>query len=104
MNEVLVHANGLRYPWNYVPLLLNLRKTPKCLAVKSLLVLPEYHSSGVAALLFDEMCRRAVDRGYSWIDLSLTSEGNPETPVLAERSGATRYKRYQIYRRPVAAT
>jgi GNAT superfamily N-acetyltransferase len=101
MNEVLVHGKGLRYPWNYPPLLLSLRQTPKCLAVKSLLVLPEYHSSGVAPLLFDEMSRRAQEKGYSWIDLSLTSEANPETPILAERSGAVRYKRYQIYRRPV---
>jgi GNAT superfamily N-acetyltransferase len=99
MNEILVHAKGLRHVWNYVPLVLNLRKTPECLAVKSLLVLPEYHSSGVAAMLFDEMRKRATAKGYSWMDLSMTSEGNPQTPILAERSGAVRYKRYQIYRR-----
>lgn len=101
MNEVLVHANGLRYPWNYLGLLLNMRRRPMCLAAKSLLVLPEYHSSGVAALLFAEFYSRARAKGYEWIDLSLTSEENPQTPVIAERAGAVRYKRYQIYRRPV---
>ncbi|TFH05106.1 MAG: GNAT family N-acetyltransferase [Spirochaetales bacterium] len=101
MNEILCHANGLRYPWNYVGLLANLRRKPGCLAVKSLLVLPEYHSSGVAALLFDEMARRAQDKGYTWVDLSLTSEANPQTPIIADRLGAVRYKRYQVYRRPV---
>lgn len=101
MNEVLEHVNGLRYPWNYVSLLFNLRRRPKCLAGKSLLVLPEYHVSGVAALLFDEFYRRARAKGYEWIDLSLTSEANPETPVIAERAGAVRYKRYQVYERPI---
>lgn len=102
VNEILIHANGLRYPWNYLSLLLRARKQPACLAVKSLLVLPEYHSSGVAALLFDEMRVRGTKKGYSWIDLSLTSEGNPQTPIIAERAGARIYKRYQVYRRPIA--
>jgi GNAT superfamily N-acetyltransferase len=102
VNEILAHVNGLRYPWNYLSLLAHMRDTPACLAAKSLLVLPEYHSSGVAALLFDEMVKRATAKGYSWIDLSLTSEANPETPVLAERSGGVRYKRYQVYRRPIS--
>jgi len=101
VNEILVHVNGLRYPWNYLQLLRHMRDTPRCLAAKSLLVLPEYHSSGVAALLFDEMARRSTEKGYSWVDLSLTSEGNPQTPIIAERAGGVRYKRYQVYRRPV---
>ncbi|MCK4516580.1 MAG: hypothetical protein KAU31_15070, partial [Spirochaetaceae bacterium] len=61
-----------------------------------------YHRSGAAALLFDELYRRARAKGYEWIDLSLTSEANPQTPIIAERAGAVRYKRYQIYRRAIA--
>ena len=102
VNEFLFHVNGLRYPWNYISLLLNLKRKPRCLAAKSLLVLPEYHRSGAAALLFDELYRRARAKGYEWIDLSLTSEANPQTPIIAERAGAVRYKRYQIYRRAIA--
>jgi len=102
MNEILGRVNGLRYPWDYLRLLMNLRRTPKCLAAKSLLVLPEYHMSGVSAMLFDELYRRARAKGYSWIDLSLTSENNPQTPILAGRAGAVRYKRYQVYRRAIA--
>jgi len=101
VNEILVHVNGLRYPWNYVSLLLNLKRQPKCLAAKSLLVLPEYHRSGAGALLYDELYRRAQAKGYEWIDLSLTSEANPQTPVIAKRAGAERYKRYQIYERAI---
>jgi len=99
MNEVLIGVNGLRYPWNYAQLLLRMRRRPRSLAVKSVLVPPEYWDTGVALLLFDELARRAAARGYRWADLSLTSGDNPRTPVLAERMGARIYKRYRVYRK-----
>ena len=102
LNEAFIHANGLRFPWNYATLWWHLRKTPKCLAIKSVLVLPEYWSTGVAILLFDEMAQRAVAKGYQWLDLSLTSADNPYTPTLADRMGARLYKRYRVYRRPLS--
>jgi GNAT superfamily N-acetyltransferase len=71
---------------------------PRWLAIKSVLILPEYWGSGVALLLFDEMGRRAAAKGYSWADLSLTSEDNPYAPALAWRMGAEVYKRYRVYR------
>jgi len=98
LNEALIHANGLRYPWDYLRLWWHARRQPDCLAVKSVLVLPEYWNSGVAVLLFDEMAKRARAKGYKWIDLSLTSEDNPSTPILAKRMGAEVYKRYRVYR------
>jgi GNAT superfamily N-acetyltransferase len=101
INEALIHANGLRYPWNYLSLLPYLKKQPKCLAIKSVLVLPEYWDTGVAVLLFDEMAKRAISKGYTWLDLSLTSDDNPYTPTLALKAGARLYKRYRVYRKKV---
>jgi GNAT superfamily N-acetyltransferase len=100
LNEAFIHADGLRFPWDYVKLWWHLRRQPDCLAVKSVLVVPEHWNTGVSILLFDEMTRRARAKGYRWIDLSITSEDNPQTPVLAERMGAELYKRYQVYRYP----
>jgi GNAT superfamily N-acetyltransferase len=97
-NEALLHANGLRNPWDYARLWWYVRRQPECLSIKSVLVLPEYWNTGVAVLLFDEMARRARAKGFKWIDLSLTSEDNPATPVLAERLGGKIYKRYRVYR------
>ena len=37
VNEALIHANGLRYPWDYLRLMPYLRRQPKCLAIKSVL-------------------------------------------------------------------
>jgi len=98
LNEPFYHANGLRYPWDYVKLWWLMRRQPECLAIKSVLVLPEYWGTGVSVLLFAEMGRRAKAKGFKWLDLSLTSEDNPNTPILAERMGAELYKRYRVYR------
>lgn len=101
MNEVLIHLNGLRFPWDALRLLRYARLKPQCLAVKSVAVVPEYHNTGVAVLLFDEMVRRAASRGYRWLDLSLTGEDNLDTSPMALHLGARIYKRYRFYRKAV---
>jgi GNAT superfamily N-acetyltransferase len=101
LNEALIGVNGLRYPWDYLRLYWKMRRHPECLAIKSVLVLPEYWDTGVAVLLFDEMARRVQAKGYRWFDLSLTSDDNPYTPALAERVGARLYKRYRVYRKEI---
>ena len=98
LNEILIHANGLRYPWDYVKLWWHSRRQPECLSIKSVLVLPEYWGSGVAVVVFDEMIRRAMEKGFSWLDCSLTSVENPNTPELAKHLGCEIYKRYRVYR------
>jgi len=97
LNEILHQVNGLRYPWDYLKMLRYKNLQPKCLAIKSVLVLPEYWGSGVSLMLFSEMTKRAKEKGYTWADLSLTSEDNPKTPMLAERVGGKLYKRYRVY-------
>ena len=97
-NEILIHANGLRYPWDYLKAWWYSKKKIKSASVKSILVLPEYWGAGVVILLFTEMAKRLMAKGYEWSDFSLTSDDNPNTPVLAQRLGAKIYKRYQTYR------
>jgi len=101
-NEVLIHLNGLRYPWDYLRYLRYRNTRPKCLAVKSAVVAPEYWDTGVAILLFDEMTKRACARGYQWADLSLTGESNVDTWPLAHHMGAQVYKRYRFYKKEVS--
>jgi GNAT superfamily N-acetyltransferase len=101
-NEILIHLNGLRYPWDYLRALRYKNLKPKCLSVKSVAVLPEYWDTGVAVLLFTEMIRRAIAKGYQWADLSLTGEENPDTFDLAHHMGARIYKRYRFFRKDLA--
>jgi GNAT superfamily N-acetyltransferase len=98
-NEVLIHLNGLRYPWDYLRYLKYRNTKPKCIAIKSVVVPPEYWDTGVAILLFDEMAKRAATRGYTWADLSLTGDENQDTWPLAHHMGAQIYKRYRFYKK-----
>jgi GNAT superfamily N-acetyltransferase len=101
LNEVFIHLNGLRYPWDYLRALKYSHYQAKSIAIKSVVVPPEYWDSGVGVLLFDEMLRRAVAKGYRWADLSMTGEYNQDTWPLAHRMGATIYKRYRFYEKPL---
>jgi GNAT superfamily N-acetyltransferase len=98
-NEVLIHLNGLRYPWDYLRALIYQNKKPRCISIKSAVVPPEYWDSGVAILLFAEMAKRAAARGFQWADLSLTGDENPDTWPLAHHMDAQIYKRYRFYRK-----
>jgi len=103
LNEVFTDVNGLRYPWNYLQLLwlMNFRKI-ECLTAKSVLVLPEYWNRGVVVLLMEEMYHRAREKGYKWIDMSITSADNPTSVLTAEKLGAEIYKRWQVYHYPIS--
>ena len=102
LNEIFIHVNGLRYPWNYIQLLWLMKtRKPAWLTVKSVLVLPEYWNRGVIILLMEEMYRRAMEKGYQWIDMSITSADNPTSVLTAEKLGAEIYKRWQVYHYPI---
>jgi GNAT superfamily N-acetyltransferase len=101
LNEIFIHLNGLRYPWDYLRLIKYSHYKTKGIAIKSVVVPPEYWDTGVGVLLFDEMARRAVAKGYTWADMSLTGEYNKDTWPLAHRMGAKIYKRYRFYEKPV---
>jgi GNAT superfamily N-acetyltransferase len=101
-NEITIHLNGLRYPWDYLRLLRYSRLKPQCVAIKSVLVPPEYWDIGVAVMMFAEMAKRAAAKGYKWADLSITGEDNTDTYPLATRTGAKIYKRYRIYRKQIS--
>ena len=103
LNEIIIHLNGLRYPWDYLRAIRYSHYKTKGIAIKSVAVAPEYWDTGVGVLLFDEMARRAVAKGYTWADLSLTGEYNTDTWPLAHRMGAKIYKRYRFYEKPVSS-
>lgn len=103
LNEIFIDVNGLKYPWNYLQLLWLMKwRKPECLTAKSVLVLPEYWNRGVVVLLMEEMYHRALEKGYKWIDMSITSADNPTSVLTAEKLGAEIYKRWQVYHYPIS--
>jgi GNAT superfamily N-acetyltransferase len=103
LNEVLIKLNGLRYPWDYLRALRYKGLKPRCLAIKSIAVLPEYWDTGAAILLFAEMVKRSAAKGFEWLDLSLTGEDNPDTWNLAHHMNGKIYKRYRFYARELVS-
>jgi ribosomal protein S18 acetylase RimI-like enzyme len=61
-------------------------------------VLEEYRHRGIDAMLYLAVVRAFCDRGYKWLDGSVTSEFNPMINLVASRLGAERYKHYRLYR------
>ena len=102
LNETFIKVNGLRYPWNMIQLIWYLKTfRPKSLTAKSVLVLPEYWNRGVVVLLMDALLSRALAKGYTWVDMSITSADNPTSVITAEKLGSEIYKRWQIYNFPI---
>jgi hypothetical protein len=96
ISQALLHCNGLRYPWNYLQLWWHSRHLPG-FSFKIMAMLPEYWGRGLDALIYLEMGRQVLRKGFRWVDMSLTGEDNPMTNKLATRVGAIVDKRYRVY-------
>lgn len=95
--EAFRHANGLRRPW-YILRLALARRRITGVSFKIMAMDPAYRGRGIESMIFLEMARAVMRKGYTWLDASLTSETNPTTNKIAARVGAAVYRRYRIYR------
>lgn len=96
INEALLRCNGLRYPWNYLQLWWRTRRL-RGMSFKIIALDPGYWGRGLDALMYFELARNTVRKGFTWIDMSLTGEDNPQTNKLASLFDARVYKRYRIF-------
>jgi GNAT superfamily N-acetyltransferase len=99
-NRVLARLNGRLFPFHWMHLKRYIREID-VVSFKLLGVLKEYRRRGIDALLYVEALRKAKERGYAWLDGSLTSEKNPAINLIARGRGAELYKHYRIYHMPV---
>ena len=104
VNEVVKDFDGevVRRPWNVAKLLYRLRfRRPKHARLLLLGVKEEYRASHrygtLAAVLYVEVARRGLARGYVGGELSWTLEDNVMINRGIERMGARRYKTYRVY-------
>jgi hypothetical protein len=94
--SALIHCNGLRYPWDYARLWRHARRV-RSVSFKILALDPDYWSRGLDALMYVELAKATFRKGYTWMDMSVTGEDNPQTNKLAMLVGARVYKRYRIF-------
>jgi GNAT superfamily N-acetyltransferase len=96
INEALRHCNGLRYPWDSVRLWWHTRRLHG-MSFKILALDPDHWGQGLDAMMYFELAKSTLRKGFTWIDMSLTGEDNPQTNKLATLVGAQVYKRYRIF-------
>jgi len=97
VNRVLIHLNGRLFPFGWLKIK-RLIQQIDVVTFKLMGLLEEYRRRGIDALLYLETVKAVYEKGYAWLDGSVTSEYNPVINLLAHRLGADRYKHYRIYR------
>ncbi|MEA3346366.1 MAG: hypothetical protein U9Q78_09050 [Chloroflexota bacterium] len=97
INRALIHINGRLFPLGWLKLRYYIPRT-EVVTFKLMGILQEYRRRGIDALLYVEAVKAFYEKGYEWLDGSLTSETNPVINLVAYRLGAERYKHYRIYR------
>jgi len=100
-NEILIKLNGKLNPWNMARILLARRKI-RSMRAPVFGILKEYRLSGLSYLLFDEIVRRGVARGYEWCEMSWMLESNDAINRFSLSVGAKVYKKYRIYQKSIA--
>jgi GNAT superfamily N-acetyltransferase len=96
VNRVLIHLNGRLFPFGWLKLKRLIRQID-VVTFKLMGVLREYRRRGIDAVLYLEAVKAMFDKGYEWLDGSMTSERNTMINLIAHRLGAERYKHYRLY-------
>ena len=96
INRVLIHLDGRLFPLGWLRFWWYKRRID-VVTFKLMGILDEYRRRGIDALLYLQSVQTMFDKGYKWLDGSLTSEHNTIVIRLAERMGTERYKHYRIY-------
>ncbi len=96
VNRVLIHLNGRLFPLNWLRVKGLIRRID-VVSIKLMGLLEIYRHRGIDAMLYLELVKKIYEKGYAWLDGSVTSEYNPAVNLIANRLGAERYKQYRIY-------
>ncbi len=97
VNRVLIHLDGRLTPLDWLKVKRLVRQID-VVTFKMMGVLQEYRRRGIDALLYLEAVKAVYERGYAWLDGSVTHETNKMVNQIAGRLGAERYKHYRLYR------
>lgn len=96
INEALIHANGLRWPWDYLRFAAA-RRHITGVSYKILVMDPSVWGTGLETIMHLRMGKAMLARGYTWMDASITGAENPQTNSIAQKFGAVEYRRYREY-------
>jgi GNAT superfamily N-acetyltransferase len=106
MNQPLLKAYprpGVPEAWTMLKLLWHWKVRRKMTWVRgfALGVIPEYRGRGVDAIMYLELIKGALARGYKWAEMSWTLENNDMVNRSVEMIGGFRYKNYRMYEKQI---
>ncbi len=101
LNQALPKLKGRLYPWR-IPGFLRALKRIRSVRVLMLGVRREYRHRGLDAILYAEIYRRGVGKGYREGEFSWVLERNKAMNEALEKIGARVGKRYRIYEKPLS--
>ena len=97
----LKHVNGRLFPFGLLKLLWHKRKIDTA-RVLTFGIKEKYRQQGIDALMYYEVYKIGVSKGYRRGEMSWILEDNILMNRAAENMGATLYKRYRIYDYPLS--
>ena len=96
VNRVLMRLNGRLFPFGWLMIKRYVRQVD-VVTFKLMGILEAYRRRGIDALLYMETVKAVFEKGYEWLEGSVTSEYNLKVNLIAGRLGAERYKHYRLY-------
>lgn len=101
LNQALIRMNGRLFPFGFLKFL---AARPRITGVRAMVfgVIPEYMHTGLAYLLYAELEKAVVRKGYEWCELSWQLEDNQAVNHFAASLGAAPYRKYRIYEKSIA--
>jgi GNAT superfamily N-acetyltransferase len=101
-NEVLIKMNGRLFPFGFLTFLLGRRKI-KGIRAMVFGIIPEYRNTGLSYLLYSELEKSALAKGYEWGELSWQLEDNEAINRFAASIGAGISKKYRMFEKSIAS-
>jgi GNAT superfamily N-acetyltransferase len=106
LNEAIADFGGRLLPFNWLKLLLRLKRGTRTARVPLMGIRPEQQGGVlgglIAFLVIDRLRNAARARGMKQVELSWILEDNWPMRRVIESLGATGYKRYRLYEKPLA--
>ncbi len=100
INRAIKPLNGRLLPFGWLTFLLRKRKL-NFLRIFTLGVLPEHHPLGVGALLYEQVWKTGLRKGYVAGEMSWILEDNGPMNAALQMMGGHVYKTWRIYELPV---
>lgn len=101
LNEALRRMNGRLTPWG-IAKLLYYRKKIRGIRAMVFGILNEYRHTGVSYMLYSELYKNSIRKGYEWCETSWQLEDNEPVNRFVESLGGKVYKKYRIFEKKIA--